>query len=138
MMAFHLALIVLAMTLLHADAGRISRRGGRNYAGGWKDIDESEVPQEVIILAEQTLRDHLTRDKGVRSVEILSARYQTVAGKNYELKILFQVTECPSSASRQDIDDESVCAESYSATCTVKVHHSLTDTVSVREMSCVA
>jgi len=137
-MAFRLALIVLTVALWHAEARQISRREEYIIRGGWHDTDVSEVPEKVIELAVETLTSHVNRERGVRSVEIVSARRQTVKGTNYEVTILFHVTDCPSSASRQDINDESVCGEGFLETCNAKVYHDLEDTIRVTEMSCIA
>jgi len=140
-MTFLLTVIVLAVALCHSEARRISLRAQddfRDIAGGWQDIDVSRVPEKVKQLAIETLTGSRTRTNGVRSVEIVSARYQIVQGTNYEVTIRIHVTDCPSSASRQDINDESVCGEGFLETCNAKVYHDLEDTIRVTEMSCIA
>jgi len=133
-MAFRLALIVLAVAMCHAEARQISRREEYTIRGGWHDTAVSEVPEKVIDLAVETLTRNANRDRGgVRSVEIVSARRQTVQGTNYEVTIRFHFTDCPSRASRQGIKDESDCFE----TCKAKVYHDLEDTIRVTDMSCV-
>jgi len=135
-MTFLLTVIVLAVALCQSEARRISLRAQddfRDIAGGWQDIDVSRVSEKVKQLAIETLTGSRTRTNGVRSIEIVSARRQTVQGTNYELTILFHFTDCPSTARRQGIKDESACFE----TCKAKVYHDLEDTIRVTEMSCI-
>jgi len=138
-MALRITLILLAVAMCHADARRASRRGDDDLIppGGFRRIDSTKVPQEVKSYVEETLISSFNSNQGVRLVEILKVESQQVSGQNYKMVILFQVTECPASASREDINDDSVCAYRNSITCDVLVYHQpWTNTISLTEVQC--
>jgi len=137
-MAFRAVLILVAGALFLVDARSISRRNEDvTKLGGWRNIDKDSVPEDVVSHARDQMIETLTHDTAIRFVEITSAKSQNVAGKNYKLDLVFHDTECSSSASIDDVNDETVCPTTEFITCTVVVHKSYDDTLTLREMQCI-
>jgi len=139
-MAFYFVLIVAAVALLQVDARSISRRQEDRYpmVGGYHTIDASSIPPEVKNHAQETLISQFNSDKGIRLFEISEAEVQVVSGSNYKFKLLFHETECPATASSEEINDLEACPVTEYISCTVTVYHqSWTNTLKVTDTSCV-
>jgi hypothetical protein len=108
-------------------------------AGGWKDIELSDVPAAVVAHAVKTAIDGVGGDNNaVRLVDITGAKSQTVAGKNYELTIKTETTSCPPTATSDEVKDPEACPAIYYSTCTLRVFQSLSSNaaLSVKTATC--
>jgi len=115
-MAFRITMMMVALALCRV--GHSQNPAGET----WTTMDPANVPSDVVSFAEQKLIDRFDSDHGVRLVQISSAEYKVLTNKHYKLTILFDVTECPKSASSQDIKNESSCPQTSSITCSVRVY----------------
>jgi hypothetical protein len=137
-MLFRLSLIIVALTLCLVDSKWISRRGHeQTLRGGWKNIEPSQIPPEVMAFIQQKINSRINSTQGVRMVSIVRAKSQVVSGVNYEVIILCHETDCPASASPQQINDEAVCHQIRSITCYVKVHRALDQTITLHNIDCL-
>jgi hypothetical protein len=116
-MAFFITVMMVALSLIHVDGN------GNQGIGTWNAINPADVPANVVALAEQRLITRINSVHGIRLVEITSAESQIVTNTHYKLTMKFDVTSCPSSASPEDIKDASLCPQTSSVTCSVRVVH---------------
>jgi len=90
----------------------------------WKNIDpEKDVPLEVVEFAADTLIADFESADAVRLVKIMSAQSMNMKGKVYDLELLFEVTDCPSSSCYDDIYNSTVCAAKNMHRRYVKIFH---------------
>jgi len=137
-MAFYNIMIV-AVALVVLANGRLTgqRRSQHNMVGGWSSMNPSDIPENVTAELEQRMIGRINSENGVRLAQITRAEKQVVSGINYKLTTVFHVTQCPSSSSRQEINDENVCPQASSLTCKVKFYHqSWTQTFRILKSKC--